>query len=397
MLNAKPAEEQNQIAENQKEIPFGRPWIEDAERAAVMKVLEGHILTHGPLCHQFEDDFAAYVGGGKAVTTSSCMAALHLSVLHFGLGPGDEVLVPAQTHVATVHAVEIVGATPVFVDCELETGNMDLDILESKITPKTKAIVLVHYVGIPMQMDRVCDLAQKHNLHVIEDCALAVGSFYKGKHVGLWGNTGCFSFYPVKHITTAEGGMLISKDEKTATAIQNFRAFNYDRSFTERKIPGVYDVIGVGLNYRMSELQAALGVTQVAKLDRIQAKRAENFKALKASLEKVKGVRHVLDSNHPEGQSSYYCVIAILEEEIAQKRNDIVLALTADKVGCSIYYPQPVPRMKYYAGKYDTDAGDYKNAAVISDASIALPVGPHLDTEDMAVIAENLKQKIESI
>ena len=380
-----------------KEIPFGRPWIEDEDRAAVMNVLQGHILTHGPVCHEFEDDFVAFVQGGYAVTMSSCMAALHMCTIHLGLGPGDDVIVPAQTHVATVHAVELVGANPIFVDCELETGNIDIDLIEENITPKTKAIMLVHFAGIPTEMDRICAIADKHDLAIIEDCALAVGGFYKGKHVGLWGDMGCFSFYPVKHITTGEGGMLISKDEKTAKEIAHFRAFSVDRTHTERKIAGVYDVTGVGLNYRMSEMQAALGRVQVAKLDKILSHRKQNFTALKEQLVSIDGVRHVLDSNNPDVVNSHYCLTVILDDHLEDKRNDIVTALTADKVGCSIYYPQPVPRMKYYEAKYKVDAEKYKNAAVISDVSIALPVGPHLDVNDMDIIADALKQKIASV
>lgn len=380
-----------------REIPFGRPWVEDADRAAVMDVLQGHILTHGPMCKQFEADFAEFTKGGTAVTMSSCMAALHMSTLHLGIKEGDEVIVPAQTHVATVHAVEILGATPVFADCELETGNIDIDLLESKITPKTKAIILVHFAGIPVEMDRLCAIADKHNIAVIEDCALAVGGFYKGKHVGLWGDMGCFSFYPVKHITTGEGGMLISKDEDTAQKIAHFRAFSVDRTHNVRKIAGVYDVTGVGLNYRMSEMQAALGCAQVAKLDRILSRRKENFAALKNMLQGAEGVRAILDSDNPDVTNSHYCLTVILDGKAGEHRNEVVKGLMSDKVGCSIYYPQPVARMKYYKDKYDTAPEEYKNAAVISDASIALPVGPHLDTTDMDIIAQTLKQKIASI
>ena len=381
----------------QKEIPFGRPWVEDEDRQAVMDVLQGHILTHGPVCKKFEQDFATFTKGGYAVTMSSCMAALHMSTLHLGIKPGDELLVPAQTHVATVHAVEILGATPVFIDCELETGNIDINLIEQKITPQTKALILVHFAGIPAEMDKICAIAEKHGIAVIEDCALAVGGFYKNKHVGLWGDTGCFSFYPVKHITTGEGGMLISKNEETAKQIAHFRAFSVDRTHNERKIAGVYDVTGVGLNYRMSEMQAALGCTQVAKLDRILERRANNFAALKEHLLEIEGVCSVLDSNNSDVVNSHYCLIVILNNDIADKRNDIVKALMSDKVGCSIYYPQPVPRMKYYADQYDVDPAEYKNAAVISDASIALPVGPHLDNDDMRIIAETLKNTIASL
>ena len=378
--------------QNHQEIPFGRPWIDDVDRQTVMDVLNGHVLTHGPKCKEFEQKFSEFIGGGYAVTTSSCMASLHLSAIHFDLKPGDEVIVPSQTHVATVHAVELMGAKPVFVDCELETGNIDINQIESKISSKTKAIFLVHFAGIPIEMDQICVIAEKYSLKVIEDCALAVGAYYKGKHVGLWGDVGCFSFYPVKHMTTAEGGMLVSKDENTAKEIAHFRAFSVDRTFSERKIPGVYDVTGVGLNYRMSELQAALGCTQVKKLPLNLSIRKSNFSILKERLLKTKHIERVLDSKNSDSINSYYCLVAILDEAVRDKRNDVIFALTEMGVGCSVYYPQPVSRMKYYDEKYRANPDDYKNAAIISDGSIALPVGPHLGSVEMNKIADCLSE-----
>ncbi len=368
-----------------REIPFGRPWIDDQEKSRVMDVLNGHILTHGPQGTEFEEKFAAFTGSPSAVTTSSCMASLHLASIHFGLEEGDEVIVPAQTHVATVHAIEIVGAIPVFVDCELETGNIDINLIEQAITPKTKAISLVHFVGIPVDMKKLMQLADAHNLIVIEDCAIAIGSTVDGKHVGLWGDIGCFSFYPVKHITTGEGGMLICKDTKNAEAIAHFRAFSVDRKHNERKIPGVYDVTGVGLNYRMSEMQAAMGCVQVDKLPDILNRRERNFKALKQGLLSLPNI-HVLDSPDARLKNSYYCLTAVLQGKLASQRTDLIEFLKSRQIGTSVYYPQPVPRMTYYQEKYGYDAQKYKNAATISDHSIALPVGPHLNEEDMAHI-----------
>ncbi len=381
------------MQKNRKEIPFGRPWIEDVDRQAVLEVLNGHILTHGPLCKEFEKDFSNFIEGGYAVTTSSCMASLHLSSIYFNIKPGDEVVVPAQTHVATVHAIDIMGATPVFVDCELQTGNIDINLLESKITSKTKAISLVHFAGIPVEMDKVCEITQKHNIKLIEDCALAVGGFYKNKHVGLWGDVGCFSFYPVKHITTGEGGMLISKNKETTKNIANFRAFSVDRTFSERNIPGVYDVTGVGLNYRMSEMQAALGCTQVKKIPEILRRRAKNFEFLKNLLFQETRLS-VLDTTNEEVKNSHYCLIIVLKEKLALKRNYIVLKLKEMGVGCSVYYPQPVPRMQYYREKYGLNSDEYKNASTISDNSIALPVGPHLNEDDMNIISDTLSKII---
>ncbi len=373
------------------EIPFGRPWIDDAEKQAVLEVLDGPILTHGPKGKQFEAHFQTFMGGGFAATTSSCMAALHLASYYFKLGPGDEVIVPAQTHVATVHAIELMGATPVFADCHPQTGNLEASYIEPLMTPRTKAISVVHYVGIPVDLDPILALAKHHGLAVIEDCALAVGAYYKGQHVGLIGDVGCFSFYPVKHITTGEGGMIVSKCEQTLKAIAHFRAFSVDRTHTERNLPGFYDVDGVGLNARMSEMQAAIGVCQLDKLPRILAARRRNFTHLKTALLTNTSLQ-VIDSLSPYCQNSHYCLVAVLPPILAPRRNEIMLALKEKGIGTSIYYPQPVPSLRYYREKYGFNPALYPHATYLSNASIALPVGPHLTENDMDVIANAISE-----
>ncbi|MHC8509137.1 MAG: DegT/DnrJ/EryC1/StrS family aminotransferase [Rhodospirillales bacterium] len=383
-----PSEQPSEKPPETRDIPFGRPYIDDRERLAVTDILRGHILTHGPKCAEFETAFRAMTGGGHAVTVSSCMAALHLAVKHFGFGPGDEVIVPAMSHVATVHAVELEGATPVFVDCETVTGNMDIDALAAAVTPKTKGIALVHFAGMPMAMPRVMDIAEKHGLAVIEDAATAVGARYNGTHVGLFGDAGCFSFYPVKHITTGEGGMLISKDEETAEAIASFRAFSVDRTHAERRVPGVYNVTGPGMNCRMSEMQAAMGCVQLTKIKEILEKRRNNFRALKPLIEQT-GRARVLDvDGDDKAENSYYCAVVMLDDAAAAKRFELVHALNGQGVGTSVYYPCPIPRFDYYAGRYGYTPGQYPGAERIADGSIALPVGPHLDEDDMVAVAE---------
>ena len=173
-----------------RQFPFGKPMLDDAEREAVMKVLMGTQLVHGPVAHQFEADFVRYIGGGFATSVSNCTAGLHLAYFYLGTGPGDEVIVPAQTHVATAHAVEFTGATPVFVDCDPKTGNIAIDEIEAAITPRTRAICVVHYLGLPVDMDRINAIAARHGLSVVEDCALAIGSRFKGVHAGLLGDIG---------------------------------------------------------------------------------------------------------------------------------------------------------------------------------------------------------------
>jgi dTDP-4-amino-4,6-dideoxygalactose transaminase len=378
-----------------REIPFGRPWITDQDRQAVMRVLEGHILTHGPECKSFEAEFATFLGGqAHCVTVSSCMAALHLAYVHLGVGAGDEVIVPALTHVATAHAVEFVGARPVFVDCDAVSGNVTAAKIADAITPKTRAISVVHFAGIPCDMPSIVKVAEQNNLKVVEDCALAVGARWAQSHVGLFGDVGCFSFYPVKHITTGEGGMFVSRQRAVAESVAKLRAFGVDRSHTERSIPGMYEVPSVGINYRMSELQAALGRTQIARIAENLKRRSANFGALKQRLANIPNV-HVLDVADPNAANSHYCLVAILEGKLASSRNDIVARLNGAGVGTSVYYPQPVPRMVHYRKKYGYDAARFPNATVISDSSIALPVGWHVTPEDIDYIGNTFKQVVE--
>ncbi len=373
------------------DIPFGRPDISDVDREAVMRVLNGHILTHGPECKAFETEFAAFLGAGAhCVSVSSCMAALHLAYLDMKLAPGDEVIAPACTHVATVHAIEWVGAKPVLVDPDPATGNLTAQAIEAAITPRTRAVGLVHFVGIPCEMDEIVALCERKRIRIVEDCAIAIGARYKGTHVGLFGDYGTFSFYPVKHITTGEGGMFLSRHGDLAARVARLRAFGVDRTHSERSIPGMYEVPSLGLNYRMSEMQAALGRTQTAKLPRLLEARRANFTALKIALAEIAGVR-VLDSQHAHSTNSHYSHVAVLEGKLGRDRDAIIGELNGRGIGTSIYYPQPVPRMKYYRDKYGYAADAYPHATQISDCSIALPVGPHLGTGEMMQIAAALK------
>ena len=377
-------------------IPFGKPMIDEREKRAVAKVLEGDTLVHGPLSHEFEKAFAAFTGAPHAVSASSATAALHLAYIHLGVGPGDEVIVPAQTHVATAHAVEICGARPVFVDAELRTGNIDIDRIEAAITPRTKAISVVHYLGVPVDMGRVCDIARRRGLFIVEDCALALGSRLKGTHMGLWGDVGCFSFYPAKHITTGEGGMLITKHADVAKRIALLKAFGVDKAPQDRKVPGVYDVVEKGINYRMGEIASAMGVHQMAKIGGFLERRGANFRALRDALQGIKGLSH-FESGGSEYVNSYYCMSVILDQAIAEKRPQLQAYLKEKGIGTSVYYPQAIPNFTYYQQKYRHPRDAFPVAALISRASLALPVGPHLNEEDMKYIAVNLAAGLKAV
>jgi len=380
-----------------RNIPFGRPIIGEEERSAVMDVLSGSILVHGPRATCFENEFCLFTDAPYAVSVSSCTAGMHLIYYSLGYGPGDEVIIPAQTHVATAHAVELTGAKAVFVDSEAKTGGIDIYAIERAITQNTRAIAVVHYLGIPVDMPRVIDIARRHDLFVVEDCALSLGARVEGKHVGLHGDAGVFSFYPVKHITTAEGGMVILRDGALSKRLNLLKAFGVDRTHTERKVPGLYDTIDLGFNYRMSEIHAAIGIEQLKKLPGFLAQRQENFEALARLLRDIRNIEVMPQPFTSYTQSSYYCLAAKLDNDLMEKRSYIMAALGQAGIGSSVYYPHPVPRMAWYQNKYGYQPDKFPNAAHISDAMIALPVGPHLNTDDMEFIAENVDRIVKNL
>lgn len=361
------------------------------------EVLEGTTLVHGPRVKRFEADFAAYAGAPHALAVGSCTAGLHLAWFDLGIGPGDEVIVPAQTHTATAHAVEYTGARPVFVDCDPQTGNIDPEGVAAAVGPRTRGICVVHYLGLPVDMDRINAIAAPRGLFVLEDCALSIGAKYKGVHTGLLGDAGVFSFYPVKHMTTAEGGMFITRHADLAERIGKKRAFGVDRVVGERKQPGVYDVVCLGYNYRMNELEAALGVEQLRRMDGFLARRRENYLRLELGLGRLEGLRVLASVGGDEAQGSFYCLSMVLDEALRPHRADLVEKLSALGVGTSVYYPRPVPHMSYYREKYGFGEDSFPHAAAISYGSVALPVGPHLGPEDMDYIVDSVKHAISEV
>jgi perosamine synthetase len=379
-------------------IPFGKPLLGDEERAAAAEVLAGTTLTHGPKVKEFEAAFADFTGAPYAVATATCMASLHLAYLFLDIGPGDEVIVPAQTHVAMAHAVQAVGAKPVFLDSEPRTGGVDLDLLEDLITPRTRAISVVHYLGLPVDMERVLDIAKRHDCFVVEDCAIALGATYGGTHAGLLGDIGCFSFYPVKHITTGEGGMVITKREDVADRVSKQRAFGIDKSvLADRRHTGAYEIEYLGLNYRMGEIGAAIGVEQMKRLPAFLAKREHNFELLAEGLSGVDQLR-VLESGHDgDRRSSHYCLVAVLDEPLQERREEIIDALKAEGVGTSVYYPKPLPDTRFYSETYGYELGSCPVAATISYGSIAFPVGPHVEDADVETIVGTVKRVLSEV
>lgn len=376
----------------QSPIPFGKPMLDKREIEAATRILSGTTLVHGPATHEFELQFAKRTGAAEAIAVASCTAGLHLSLFVHGVGKGDRVAVPAMTHVATAHVVELCGATPVFVDVEPDTGNIDPAALDA-VARGLRAIEVVHYLGLPCDMDRISAIAAKAGAFVVEDCALSLGATYGGKHTGNFGVTGNFSFYPVKHMTTIEGGMVTVNDPALAAKIRQAKAFGYDRTIAQRTKPGIYDVVALGFNYRMNEVEAAVGLVQLEKLDGFAAKRAANYEALRAALADVAEVT-VFAPEKGKARSSHYCLNAVLPRDGSVDRDALVKHLNAAGIGTSVHYPAAVPMFTYYREKYGHRPGQFPVAEWLADQTVSLPVGPHLADGDASRIAAAVKSGV---
>ena len=381
-------------------IPFGKPIINKDEFKNVNKVLSSGILVHGQETIKFEKSFKKFTGAKYAISVSSCTAGMHLFFFSINLKKGDEVIVSSQSHVATAHAIELTGAKPIFVDSDPDTGNIDLNKIEKKITKKTKAISVVHYLGVPVDMSKLNKIAIKYNLRVLEDCAIAIGSTINGKHVGLFGDVGVFSFYPVKHMTSGEGGIIITNKKKIYDQLKYIRAFGVNKNFSVRKLPGLYDCNFLGFNYRMSELHASIGNAQIKKLNKFINIRKRNYEYLEARLKKMKNFFSLsIKKKFRKNNISYYCLNIILNKNYANMRNQIISLLKKKGVGTSIYYPHPIPRLRYYKKKYGYNKNKFKVSEILSDHSISLPIGPHLNRPHLDYIVrvlKNIKSKYET-
>lgn len=377
----------NAFMVSQHPIPFGRPQLDDTAFDAVRTVLESGQLVHGKTTVAFEEAFADRMGAAEAVAVSSCSSGLYLILFANGIGRGDRVAVPAMTHVATSHSVELLGAEPVFVDVDPETGNMDPAALE-RVDGRLSAVIPVHYLGLPCDMDAIHRLADAKGAFVMEDCALAPDATYGERKAGTLGIAGSFSFYPVKHMTSIEGGMVTTDDPELGAALRKRRAFGYNRMLGERARPGVYDVDALGFNFRMSEVEAAVGLSQLARLDDFQAARAANDAILRERLTNLDGIT-LFPNIHGKARSCHYCLNAVLPRDGSVSRDAVVDGLKDREIGSSIHYPGPVPLFTYYREKYGYRDGDFPVAEWLAAQTISLPVGPHLGPGDAERVAES--------
>jgi len=310
-------------------IPVMRPWLGEEEAAAAAATVASGWIAQGPRVAEFEEAFAAAVGTGHAVAVSSCTAALHLALVVAGIGPGDEVIVPSLSFIATANAVRYVGAWPVFADVDLATQNLVPASVEPHLTSRTRAIILVDQAGVPADLDGIRALCEPRGIAVIEDAACATGSFYRGRPAGATASLAAFSFHPRKLLTTGEGGMIVTPDGEVAERLRQLREHGMDVSASRRHASGqpvIEHYLEVGFNYRMTDIQAAIGLVQLGRLGRLIERRRELADRYRRLLSNIPGLRTIEDPAY--GTTNYQSFWVLLPDGFPVSRDELMLALS---------------------------------------------------------------------
>lgn len=376
-----------------KFIPYGRQSIDDNDIEEVIKVLKSDYLTTGPYVKEFEEAIAIYVGCKYAVTFSNGTAALHGACFAAGLKKGDEVLVTPMTFAASSNCVLYMGATPVFIDIDHLTGNMDVNKIEEKITSKTKAIIPVDYTGHPVDIDKIMDIAEKYNLRVIEDAAHALGSEYKGVKVGNKAHMTEFSLHPVKPITTAEGGIITTNDEKLYKKLLLFRTHGItrDESLMEKNEgPWYYEQLALGYNYRLPDLNCALGLSQLKKLDKFIERRREIVKIYNDAFKNIDKLEIPFEEGYSKSGYHIY-VIKLNLDKLNKTRLEIFNDFRKNNLGVNVHYI-PVYYHPYYR-KLGYNKGLCIECEKLYERIITLPLYPLMTKEDVNSVV-NIVEKI---
>jgi dTDP-4-amino-4,6-dideoxygalactose transaminase len=381
-------------------IPITRPYFGDEERRAVQQPLESGWVVQGPFVKQFEDQFAAFTGARWAVATSSCTTALHIALAALGVRPGDEVIVPAFTWISTANVVEYFGATPVFCDIDLATFNIDVAAMEAAVSPRTVGIIPVHLFGLCADMAAVQAVAHRHGLWYVEDAACAFGARYHGQHAGTFGAAGCFSFHPRKSITTGEGGMVTTADESLARTAASLRDHGATRSDLRRHESAGSFLLAeypmLGFNYRMTDIQAALGCAQMDKAAAILAGRRRVARQYDEALAAHAWLRppHTPDG-YDHGYQAYVCLFAPEApttsevERLSRLRNALMASLEEQGIATRQGTHAPV-LTQYYARKYRIPPEQYPNAWIADRLSLALPLFPQITDDEVAFVCRTL-------
>ena len=370
-------------------FPAYEPWISDEDKKIVEKTLTQSMLTLGPQLEKFENDFCKYSKAKYAVAVSNCTAALHLSLMALGIKKDDEVIIPDLTFVADANAILACNAKPVIVDINKENFFLSISNIKKNITKKTKAIIPVHIYGQVCNIEEILDVAKDNNLKVIEDCAHAVGTFHKSKHVGTLGNTGCFSFYPTKNITTAEGGMVITNSEKIAEKVRQLRNHGMTKSLKSRyssEYPWIFDIKQPGYNYRLDEIRAALGITQLKRIKKINELRKKASSYYNKNLQNIPGI--ILPDIVNDKTHSYHLYTIRVTKPYKLSRNQLFKKLKDNGIRTTVYW---MPIHKYTAYRKFVKTSNILNTIKIYDEILALPLFPNISKKHQDAVIKVIK------
>jgi perosamine synthetase len=365
-------------------LPYGRQSIEEADIQAVVEVLRSDWLTTGPKVGEFEEAFAARVGAKYAVSVSSGTAALHAAAFAAGLKAGDEAITTPLTFAATANCVLYQGATPVFADVSADTLNLDPEQIATKISRKTRAILPVDYAGHPAGLTAIMEMARQHGLIVIEDACHALGAEYGGRRVGSIADLTVFSFHPVKHITTGEGGMVTTDDQKLAETLRRFRNHGISSDARQRQSAGQwhYEMVLLGFNYRLPDLVCALGLEQLRRLDENVARRREIAAAYISALREIPGV--IVPAVRAEANPAWHLYpIRLALEKLTTDRAQIFRALRAENIGVNVHYI-PVHLHPYYRERFGYKGGEFPVAEAAYERLISLPMFHGMSDQDVS-------------
>jgi UDP-4-amino-4,6-dideoxy-N-acetyl-beta-L-altrosamine transaminase len=369
-------------------IPYGRHCIEDDDVEAVSKALRKDYITTGPGVAEFEEAFAKYVGAKYAVAVSSGTAALHAACFAIDIKPGDEVITTPITFASSANCVLYCGGTPVFADIDPNTYNISPEEIEKKITDKTRAIIPVHFTGQPCDMDKIHAIAKAHNLYVIEDAAHAIGAEYHGRRIGSLSDMTIFSFHPVKHMTTCEGGMVTTNNEELYHKVKSFRAYGMtkDLELLEDKNNGPWhcEMQALGYNYRLSDVMCALGVSQLNKIDKFVERRK---KIAQRYNEEMKSFDHIVLPYQADGCVSSWHLYTILFKD--GKRREAYMKLKEAGIGVEVHY-LPVYKHPYYQ-KHGYQNVKCPNAEKIYEQILSIPIFYKLSDEQQTYVIEQIK------
>ncbi len=377
-------------------LPYGRHAITEDDIQAVVRVLRSPWITTGPQVNAFEEAIAAQVGAKHAVAFSSGTAALHAAVFAAGLGPGDEAITTPLTFCATANCVLYQGATPKFADVSSDTLTMDPDCVTKRITGRTKALLPVDYAGHPADVDALLALADRHGLVVIEDACHALGAAWRGKQIGSLSHLTVFSFHPVKHITTGEGGMVTTNNPRSARRLRMFRNHGIESDANLRRAHGewYYEMRELGYNYRLSDIGCALGISQLRRLESILARRRQIAEAYTAAFRTLEALE--IPTVRPDVEPAWHLYpIRLRLERLTGNRKQVFQALRKRRIGVQVHFI-PVHLQPYYRNRFGYRRGECPVAEDAYDCLISLPIFPGMTDQDVTDVIDSVREVLQN-